>query len=153
VQQNKTLTGIRRSKHGGLRQGALCTLGGLFAVVAMVVTPLTTTAQPSGRGGAPEMKMQDLSEELTLTEDQEARVRTILEEQRGKRATFVQQYQDQTRDARQALQQQFQRLQEETEQRLGTVLTAEQMDAWKAWHEERQTQRRPREQRNSPWQQ
>lgn len=153
MQQNKTLTGIRLSKHGGLRQGALCTLGGLFAVVAMVVTPLTTTAQPPGQRVAPEMKMQDLSEELTLTEDQEARVRTILEEQRGKRATFVQQYQDQTRDARQALQQQFQHLQDETEQRLATVLTAEQMEAWRAWHEERQTQRRPREQRNGPWQQ
>jgi hypothetical protein len=153
MQQDSMLTGIRLSKHGGLRQSALCTLGGLFAVVAIAVTPLTTTAQPSGRGVAPEMKMQDLSEELTLTEDQEARVRTILEEQRGKRATFVQQYQDQTRDARQALQQQFQHLQDETEQRLATVLTAEQMDAWRAWNEERQPQRRPREQRNGQWQQ
>ena len=153
MQQDNTPAGIRLSTHAGFHQGTLRTLGGLLAVVALVVTPLITAAQPPGRGAAPEMKMQDLSEELTLTEDQEAQVRTILEEQRSKRGVFVQQYQDQTHDARQALQQQFQRLQEETEERLTTVLTAEQMESWKAWHEERHSQRRLGERRNGPSQQ
>jgi Spy/CpxP family protein refolding chaperone len=112
-------------------------MGLLIAATVTVYATTPATADSAKRGAGFKPNMEALTERLALTEAQTAEVRTILEEQRDKRHALIQQYKAQGHEARELLRGEFQQLQEETNQRLATVLNAEQLQEFKTWSEER----------------
>jgi Spy/CpxP family protein refolding chaperone len=100
---------------------------GLLIAVMVTVYAIMPAAADSGKHGAGfKPDMDTLTEKLALTEEQAVALRTILEEQRDKRRALIQQ------------------LKEETDQRLATVLSAEQLQEFQAWSEERRQHMRER---------
>jgi Spy/CpxP family protein refolding chaperone len=111
---------------------------GLLTAVMVTVYATTPAVADSGKRGAGfKPDMDALTERLELTEEQAAALRAILEEQRDKRQALIQQYKEQGHEARELLRGEFHQLKEETNQRLATVLSAEQLQEFKTWSEER----------------
>jgi Spy/CpxP family protein refolding chaperone len=104
-------------------------------VIVYAIMPAVADSGKRGAGFKPDMEA--LTERLELTEEQAAAMRTILEERWGKRQALIQQYKEQGHEARERLRGEFQQLQEETNQLLATVLSAEQLQEFKAWSGER----------------
>jgi Spy/CpxP family protein refolding chaperone len=118
---------------------------GLLIAAMVTVYATTPVAADSGKRGAGfKPDMEALTARLALTEEQATELRTILEEQRDKRRALIQQYKEQGHEARELLRGEFQQLQEETNQRLATVLNAEQLQEFKSWSEEQRQHRRER---------
>ena len=132
-------TGTRSVARLRLRRAVM---GLLVAVMVTVYATMPAAADPGKRGAGFKPDMEALTERLELTEEQAAALRTILEEQRDKRRALIQQYKEKDHEARELLRGEFQQLQEETNQRLATVLSAEQLQEFKSWGEERRQHRR-----------
>jgi Spy/CpxP family protein refolding chaperone len=119
-------------------------MGLLIAVMVTVYAAMPAAADSGKHGAGFKPDMDTLTEKLELTEEQAAALHTILEEQRDKRRALIQQYKGQGHEARELLRGEFQQLKEETDQRLATVLSAEQLQEFQAWSEERRQHRRER---------
>ena len=119
-------------------------MGLLIAVMVTVYATMPAAADSGKRGVGFKPDMEALTEKLELTEEQAAALRTILEEQRDKRHALIQQYKGQGHEARELLRGEFQQLKEETDQRLATVLSAEQLQEFEAWREEQRQHMRER---------
>ena len=100
------------------------------AVALLALTAIPAEAQQrerGGPGGNPEMLLERLTEELALTPEQVEAVRPILAEQATKQRDAFQQHRGNREEMRSAMM----ALQRETDERLGAVLTEEQMQKWR----------------------
>ena len=99
----------------------------------------------AARGGAEpnaEQVMAVIHERLNLTEEQATAVKPIIEEQISKRRQVVDKARSMSRQERRSLRGEFKAIQAETESRLESILTAEQMDEFRAWQDERRQKMR-----------
>jgi Spy/CpxP family protein refolding chaperone len=73
---------------------------------------------------------------LGLTEDQEAQIRPILEDESVKRHAIIERYQGQGRQGRSSLRNELQQLRASTEHRFESILTKAQMEEYRKMQEE-----------------
>ena len=73
---------------------------------------------------------------LGLTEDQEARIRPILEDEFVKRHTIIEKYQGQGRQGRSSLKNELQQLRSSTDHQLEPILTKAQTEEYRKMQEE-----------------
>ena len=115
----------------------------------MSMVPFSTVgaqnAGPGPQGRSPDQIMAAIKTRLGLTEEQEAKIRPILEDESAKRHAIFEKYQGQGRQSRSSLRDELQQLRATTDQRLGTILTKTQMEEYRKMREEaRQHMRRGR---------
>jgi Spy/CpxP family protein refolding chaperone len=124
----------------------------LFASIACVLlmssVPFSAVhAQNAGRtqeGRSVDQIMADMKTRLGLTEDQEARIRPILEDEFVKRHAIIEKYQGQGREARSSLRNELQQLRSTTDHRLEPILTKAQMEEYRKMQEEARQRMRGR---------
>ena len=87
-------------------------------------------------GKSPDQVMADMKSRLGLTEDQEAQIKPILEDDFVKRHAIIEKYQGQGRQARSSLRTELQELRTTTEHRLEPILTKAQMEEYRKMQEE-----------------
>ena len=126
----------------------------LITVLACSPTRTARGGMGSPRGGmtlprqTPEEIMATMKERLNLTEEQEAKVKPIIDEQCEARDEIIAKYRGQGRDSRRSMRSEMQALQEGTEEKLSTVLTEEQLEEYRKMQEEqRQKMREQKKQR------
>lgn len=109
---------------------------GVAALAALSLVPLA--AQAWGRGGhrgpSPERAVERLTEELSLTADQQSQVKTIMEENFAKGA-----------EMRQTHRKEMDALRDETHESLAAVLSPEQVQKFDQLREERRDHREHRQ--------
>jgi periplasmic protein CpxP/Spy len=104
----------------------------LFAAI-FIMQPLTTQAQDfSNISNSPEQIMSQLKERLNLTEDQETKVRPIIQESIKKRNEIIQNGAQAGKKKKSALQE----LGWSTDMQLGNILTEQQMKDYQEFQEE-----------------
>ncbi len=116
----------------------------LFASIACVLFMSTLPfsalhAQNARRmpgGKSPDQTLSEMKSPLGLTEDQEAQIRPILEDEFVKRHAIIEKYQDQGRQGRSSLRNELQQLRKSTEQRFEPILTKAQMEEYRKMQEE-----------------
>ena len=116
-----------------------------FAVVlALIAIPVQAQQRGPGPGRAMgpdiDQQMAELTEALSLSDEQAVSVRAVLEEQSEKRTEM---FSGGPPDDRQAMRAAMMQLQEETEARLTEILSDEQMTAYRELVAERMNRRRP----------
>jgi Spy/CpxP family protein refolding chaperone len=79
---------------------------------------------------------------LNLTDEQEARIRPIIEEQIKNRAALIEKYQGHGREGRRFLRNELQELNQNTENQLQSILTKEQMEKYRKMQAEEREQMR-----------
>ena len=121
----------------------------LLIVCILSVSPLLySLAVAQSRGRVPPSKnadqiVSDMKSRLNLTDEQEAKIRPIIEEQIKKRNVLIEKYQGQGRQGRESLRGEMQALGKSTEDQLQPILTKEQLgDYQKMQEEERQNIRK-----------
>jgi Spy/CpxP family protein refolding chaperone len=109
-----------------------------LAAVALAAAATAALAQPPAGapppGGPP---IERLAQDLNLTDAQKSKVKAIFDEERTKRDAARAELKDATPDARRA---KMQSLQEDLMQKLGGVLTPEQMQKFKDMQQQRRQQ-------------
>jgi len=120
----------------------------LMASILSVGALLSSLAGAQSRGRVPPGKnadqiLSDMKSRLNLTDEQEAKIRPIIEEQIKKRNALIEKYQGQGRQGRESLRSEMQALGKSTEDQLQPILTKEQMGNYqKMQEEERQNMRK-----------
>jgi len=99
---------------------------------------------PQGR--SPDQIMADMKSRLGLTEEQQAQIKPILDDEFAKRHAIIEKYQGQGRQARPSLRSELQQLRAVTDQRLAPILTKVQMDEYHKMQEEARQRMRGRSQ-------
>jgi len=136
-----------RTTTGAYRAAIIALLGFFFWV--LLVTGLHLLPAHAGqraRGVSPERQLAHLKDRLHLEDDQINQIRPILEDMAARRETIRERYHSQEQSGRVATREEMQTLRRETEARLAEILTAEQMDAFRALREEQRERRRKRAQ-------
>jgi Spy/CpxP family protein refolding chaperone len=117
---------------------------GIITCLVLVTIMTCSTANTFRRGGGPmpegetaDQIISNMKERLNLTEEQEVRIRPIIEEQSEKRREIIQKCQEQGRQGMEYSRNELQELQKTTEEQLGAVLTEEQMEEYRKIQEER----------------
>ncbi|QTA90466.1 hypothetical protein [Desulfonema magnum] len=90
----------------------------------------------------PDQIMSVLKDRLSLTEEQEAQVRPIMEEQIEKQRALFEKYRGKGRADRRTMRDEMQKNQEDTEKRLEGVLSKEQMDEFRKIRDEKRNKMR-----------
>ena len=87
--------------------------------------------------------ISDMKNRLNLTDEQEAKIRPIIEDQITKRGALIEKYQGQGREGMGSLKNEMQELSKTTENQLQSILTKEQMENYRNMQaEERQQMRK-----------
>ena len=126
----------------------------LITVLACSPTRMARGGMGSPRGGmplpqqTPEEIFTVLRDRLNLTEEQEAKVKPIIEEQCETRDEIITKFKGQGRESRRSMRSALQAHQEVTEEKPSAVLTEEQMEEYrKIQEEQRQRMREQMEQK------
>lgn len=121
----------------------------ILAACSLLITTLVySSADAQIRGRIPEAKtadqiIADMKDQLNLTDEQEAKIRPIIEEQIKKRGALIEKYQGQGREGMGSLRNEMQELSKSTENQLQSILTKEQMENYRNMQaEERQKMRK-----------
>ena len=120
----------------------------LIAGIFSVSTLLGSLADAQSRSRVPPGKnadqiISDMKSRLNLTDEQETKIRPIIEEQIKKRNALIEKYQGQGHQGRESLRSEMQALGKSTEDQLQPILTKEQMGNYqKMQDEERQNMRK-----------
>jgi hypothetical protein len=102
-------------------------------------------AQGAGRtpgGKSADQIISDMKNRLNLTDEQEAKIRPIIEEQVKNRAALIEKYQGQGRQGMRSMRNELQELNQSTENQLQSILTKEQMEEYRKMQAEESQQRR-----------
>jgi Spy/CpxP family protein refolding chaperone len=116
----------------------------LFASIACVLFMSTLpfsalhaqNARRMPEGKSPDQTIAEMKSRLGLTEDQEAQIRPILEDESVKRHAIIERYQGQGRQGRSSLRNELQQLRASTEHRFESILTKAQMEEYRKMQEE-----------------
>ena len=111
-----------------------------FCGVASAQNADQAATQPArARGMDPEKMLADMQKQLTLTDEQVAKIRPLLVDQGKKRQELFQKYQGKRdEETRKTLRAEMQKLQEAFTKQLQEILTEDQMKAYQKMLEERQ---------------
>jgi len=123
----------------------------LFLVTMVTCSPANAFGRSGGRipeGRSADQITSDMKEHLNLTEEQEAQIRPIIEEQIEKRREIVQKYQGHGRPDRESLRNEMQKLRETTENQLAGILTEDQMEEYRGIQEEQRQKMHEERQQN-----
>ena len=113
---------------------------GLLLITGLHLLP--AHAGPGPRGMDPEKRLAHLSDRLQLDDHQVEQVRPILEDSAARRQEIRARYRSQGQSGMAATREEMQTLRQETETRLGEVLTAEQMGTFRALRAEQRQRMR-----------
>ena len=117
----------------------------LLMGMAPVATVGAQTPGPGPHGRSPDQIVAAMKTRLGLTEEQEAQVKPVLEDEFVKRRAILETSQGQGPEGRSSLRGELQKLRSATDQRLGAILTKAQMDEYRNMQQEaRQHMRRGR---------
>lgn len=114
-------------------------LASIACVLLMSTVPFAGAHAQNVRhteGRSPDQIMADMKSRLGLTEDQEARIRPILENEFVKRHAIIEKYQGQGRQGRSSLRNELQQLRSSTDHQLEPILTKAQMEEYRKMQEE-----------------
>ncbi len=115
-------------------------LASIACVLLMSTLPFSAVHAQNVRrvpeGKSPDQIMADMKSRLGLTDDQEAQIRPILEDEFVKRHAIIEKYQGQGRQGRASLRNELQQLRSTTEHRLEPILTKAQMEEYRKMLEE-----------------
>ena len=120
----------------------------LITVLACSPTRAARGGMGSPRGGmpfpqqTPEEILAMMKERLNLTEEQEAKVKPIIEEQCEARDEIIAKFKGQGRESRRSMRSELQAHQEVTEEKLSAVLTEEQLEEYRKIQEEQRQRMR-----------
>jgi len=124
-----------RAASGKILVAALCVL-----MVACLVFIQTASAQDRGRPGkapSPERVMAKLTERLNLTEEQKAQMQPVIQDDMDKHREVMVKAREQEIKDREAVKAQFEAIDKETDAKLATILSAEQLKEFQKMREER----------------
>lgn len=120
----------------------------MIGLVSGVVLAQPTRPEQPPKPPTVEEVVSQLQEQLNLTDEQVEQIRPIFEEEFEKREELFQKNQGQGQgqgpESRKALDEELQKLQEETEKQLEEILTEEQMTLYRKMLDERQKHQPPR---------
>lgn len=120
-----------------------------FIVWLLLVTGLhllPAHAGPGPRGMDPEKQLAHLKDRLQLDDEQVEQIRPIITDAAAKRHAIMERYRSQGRSGMAAARKEMETLREETESRLGEILSAEQMTVFRELREEQRQRMRKRRQ-------
>jgi Spy/CpxP family protein refolding chaperone len=116
---------------------------GLLVTTTLVCS--SADAQSSRRvpgGKSADQIVSDMKNRLNLTDEQEAKIRPIIEEQSKNRAALIEKYRGQGREGMGSLRNELQELNQRTENQLQSILTKEQMEEYQKMQTEEREQMR-----------
>ncbi len=109
----------------------------LMAATLAILTAAAATAQPRQRMPDPEQRlermMSHLTGELDLSDEQAARVRTILGEQIQKQQEMFEARREESQQARETMREDMEKWRQETDGRMSEVLTEEQTEKYQEY--------------------
>jgi Spy/CpxP family protein refolding chaperone len=122
------------------------TVGALSLALGLLTVPPTDAQEREWARPTPEQMVEEhltrMTEELELTDEQAAQVRPIIEELLAKRRGLMEKHRQRGRRPGGSGREEMEGLRKEMENRLGTVLTEEQMQRYRDGEQERRERRR-----------
>ena len=116
---------------------------GLLVTTAWVCSSADAQSAPqTPRGKSADQIMSAMKTRLNLTDEQEAKIRPIIEEQVKNRAALIEKYQGQGRQGMRSMRNELQELNQRTGNQLQSILTKEQMEEYQKMQAEESQQRR-----------
>ena len=137
-----------RTTFGKALVAALCVL-----MVACLVFIQTASAQDRGRPGkapSPERVMAKLTERLNLTEEQKVQMQPVIKDDMEKHRDVMTKAREQEIKDREAVRAQFEAIDKETDAKLATILSAEQLKEFQKIREERRARMHDKRHRGGP---
>lgn len=129
-----------------MNTGKFSSIIAVFGILAILMTASYAGAQ-NRRFQNPDQMISDLKERLSLSEEQAAQIRPIMEEQVEKRRALHEKYKGQGKSARRSMRNEMQKSRGDMEARLEAILSTEQMDEFRKFQDERRKSR-PGKRRN-----
>jgi len=116
---------------------------GLLVTATMACSSLNTQKARRVPGGkSADQIISDMKNRLNLTDEQEAKIRPIIEEQVKNRAALIEKYRGQGREGMSSMRNELQALNQSTENQLQSILTKEQMEEYRKMQAEEREQMR-----------
>ncbi len=116
---------------------SLCMIFSALLFVCAMVQTVPAAAFQGRMGPDPERMTANLTAELSLSDEQVAKVRPIIEEHAKKRDAIMEKYAGQDKSGRQNMRTEMDALRTELDTRLQTVLTEDQMVKYRAYMEKK----------------
>ncbi len=123
----------------------------IMAVVGLLVIVMAASnAMAFGKKiQDPEQIISALKERLTLTEEQESQVRSVIEKQVENRKAIFDKYRDQIRESRKPMKDEMKQNREDTEKQFEAILSEEQMNEYREYLDEQRSKRREKRRKRS----
>ncbi len=122
-----------------VKKSSIMAVAGLLIIVMAASNAMAFGGK---RGQNPEQIISALKERLTLTEEQESQVRSIIEKQVENRKAIFDKYRDQIRESRKPMKDEMKQNREDTEKQFEAILSEEQMNEYREYLDEQRSKRR-----------